>query len=118
MESFFLLCILGVLVICWIYLRNRLDELENRLFGLERALAAADRRAFAAQVAAPPLPPQSPMPAPPPEPAPLESSRSGCRCGAWRSWSAFSCRLCIRVTGHGGRGPASRGDRKSTRLNS
>ena len=70
MEAFLLAGLLVVLVICWIYLRNRLDELENRLFGLERALAAADRRAFAAQVAAPPIPSQSPMPAPPPEPAP------------------------------------------------
>src|ERR1039458_3208031 len=70
MEAFLFACLLVVLVICWIYLRNRLDELENRLFGLERALAAADRRAFAAQVAAPPIPSQSPMPAPPPEPAP------------------------------------------------
>src|ERR1019366_809502 len=75
MESFFLLCILVVLVICWIYLRNRLDELENRLFGLERALAAADRRAFAAQVAPPPIPSQSPMPAPPPQPAPRTAPR-------------------------------------------
>src|ERR1035441_3979348 len=70
MESFFLLCILVVLVICWICLRTRLDELENRLFGLERALAADNRRASEPRVPAPPLPPQSPMPAPPPEPTP------------------------------------------------
>src|ERR1017187_2414896 len=69
MEAFLLACLLVVLVVRWIYLRNRLDELENRLFGLESSVAAADRRAFAAPVAAPPTPVPPPMP-PPPMPLP------------------------------------------------
>ncbi len=57
MESFLFVCILVVLVIRWIYLRNRLDALENRLFLLERA---ADR-APAQHVAAPPPIVQRPL---------------------------------------------------------
>ncbi|MGD0772396.1 MAG: DUF2339 domain-containing protein [Candidatus Solibacter sp.] len=59
MEAFLFVCILVVLAICWIYLRNRIDALENRLGELERA---AGRRAFAAQVV-----PPAPIPTPPPE---------------------------------------------------
>ncbi len=61
MESFLFVCILLVLVICWISLRNRLDALENRLFLLERA---ADR-APVFPLAAPPIPRPSPAPPPP-----------------------------------------------------
>jgi uncharacterized membrane protein len=60
------------LVIRWIYLRNRMDAMENRLFVLERASinwAPADR------AAAMPMPRPAPAPAPPPpiveRPAPM-----------------------------------------------
>ena len=62
MESFLFVCILVVLVIRWIYLRNRLDELENRLFLLERAA----ERTPVVHVAAPPIPRPSPAPPAPP----------------------------------------------------
>lgn len=62
MESFLFVCILVVLVIRWIYLRNRLDALENRLFLLERAA----ERAPVLPVVLPPTPRPSPAPPPPP----------------------------------------------------
>ena len=62
MEAFLFACMLVVLVIRWIYLRNRLDALENRLFVLE--LASVNRA---------PAPP-SPMPAPLPICAPSSIS--------------------------------------------
>lgn len=61
MEAFLLLCILVVLVIRWIYLRNRLHALEYRLSELERASV---NHAFAGPFA--PLPTPHPAPAPPP----------------------------------------------------
>ena len=77
MESFILLCILVVLVIRWIYLRNRMDALETRLFGLESLVAAINRRTFvAAPVAAPAAAPEPVAPtalrpvAPAPAPVP------------------------------------------------
>src|ERR1019366_407689 len=68
MEAFLLLCILVVLVIRWIYLRNRLDALEDRLFVLERASVS---RAPAGPLVI--VPTQPPAPAPPPveRPAPM-----------------------------------------------
>ncbi|MCX6630685.1 MAG: DUF2339 domain-containing protein [Candidatus Solibacter sp.] len=57
MESFLLVCILVVLVVRWIYLRNRLDEVEDRLFILERT---ANRVAVGQAAVLPP-----PMPTPP-----------------------------------------------------
>jgi uncharacterized membrane protein len=78
-EAFLLVCILVAALIGWIYVRNRLDAMENRLNAMESVVAAANRRAFAAQFAAPPTPSQSPMPAPPPEfrpvPPPLVMER-------------------------------------------
>ena len=80
MEEFVFACMLVVLVIRWIYLRNRLDALENRLFVLERASV---RWAPASPVMAPPTPRAEPAPAttvvqrpaaahtPPPPPAPV-----------------------------------------------
>jgi uncharacterized membrane protein len=62
MESFILLCIVVVLVVRWIYLRNRLDALENRLFVLERASV---NWAPAGHFTPPPTQPPSPMPTPP-----------------------------------------------------
>jgi uncharacterized membrane protein len=67
MEAFMFACMLVVLVIRWIYLRNRLDAMEDRLFVLERASVNW----------APAMPPPrpAPMPTPPavvvrPEPVP------------------------------------------------
>jgi len=70
MEAFLLLCILVVLVIRWIYLRNRLDALENRLFVLERASVS---RAPASQFAVAPILHPEPAPAPAPAPPPVVS---------------------------------------------
>jgi uncharacterized membrane protein len=63
MEEFLFAGVLVVLVVRWIYLRNRLDELENRLFVLERASIGWAR---AGEVIAPPTPRPAPQPAPPP----------------------------------------------------
>jgi uncharacterized membrane protein len=59
MEAFLFTCMLVVLVIRWIYLRNRLDAMENRLFVLERASVNW-------APAAAPVPRPAPMPTPPP----------------------------------------------------
>jgi len=53
MESFLIVCLLVVLVIRWVYLRNRLYEIESRIGILERL----------------PVPPAA-QPALPPQPAP------------------------------------------------
>src|ERR1022692_3038754 len=55
------------LLISWISLRSRINELKNRLDALESTLAATNRRIYAGQFA-PPHPP--PMPVPPMAPAP------------------------------------------------
>src|ERR1022692_1339940 len=54
------------LLISWISLRSRINELKNRLDALESTLAATNRRIYEGQFA-PPHPPL--MPVPPPEPA-------------------------------------------------
>ena len=58
--------ILVGLLISWISLRSRIQELRNRLDALESTLAATNRRIYAAQFA-PPHP--TPMPVPPTAPA-------------------------------------------------
>jgi uncharacterized membrane protein len=63
MEEFLFAGVLVVLVIRWVYLRNRLDTLENRLFVLERASV---NWAHAGEVIAPPARRPAPQPAPPP----------------------------------------------------
>src|ERR1035441_7566667 len=55
------------LLISWISLRSRLNELKNRLDALEGTLAATNRRIYEGQFP-PPHPP--PMPVPPMAPAP------------------------------------------------
>ena len=60
MESFLFTCMLVVLVIRWIYLRNRLDAMENRLV---RAGACLPRLAPARRRPTPrpaPMPPRRP----------------------------------------------------------
>ena len=93
MEVFFLfVCMLVVLVVRWIYLRDRIDALESRLSALERESqhrAYAANRAFIDQLprqeaapppapACPPVPaapivqrPAPPTPPPSPPPAPV-----------------------------------------------
>jgi hypothetical protein len=86
-EVFLFVCVLVVLVIRWIYLRDRLYELENRLSVLERESAkrAYDaNRAYIDQLprqepahapaptATPPPPHAVERPVPPPEPAPAQ----------------------------------------------
>ena len=73
MEEFLLLVLVVVLVVRWFYLRNRLDELENRMGVLERQ---SDRRPFLDLLPRPaPAPPppveQRPAPAPAPPAAPM-----------------------------------------------
>src|ERR1019366_7184476 len=87
-EVFLFVCVLVVLLIRWIYLRDRLYELENRLSVLERESAkrAYDaNRAYIDQLprqepahapaptATPPPPHAVERPVPPPEPAPAQS---------------------------------------------
>ena len=67
MEEFLLLVLLVLLLVRWIYLRNRLDEVESRLSVLERATA---NRAPAVQFAAAPVVAPTPRPEPAPAVAP------------------------------------------------
>ena len=67
MEAFLFAILLVVLVIRWIYLRDRIDALEGRIIVLERASVI---RAPAAPFIAPPAPRTEPPPAPQPRPAP------------------------------------------------
>ena len=66
MDSFLIVCLLVVLAIRWIYLRNRLYEIESRIGTLERLSVPP-----AAQPALPPQFTPPPQPAPPPRPQPL-----------------------------------------------
>ena len=66
MEAFLFAILLVVLVIRWIYLRDRIDALEGRLTVLERASII---RAPVPEFTAPPAPraePAPPRPTPPP----------------------------------------------------
>ena len=73
MEAFLFACMLVVLVIRWIYLRNRIDALENRLFVLERASHAT---AAPAASRSPPAPGAAPARWwRPPPPAPCRRTR-------------------------------------------
>jgi hypothetical protein len=50
MEGFLAVCVLVVLVICWIYLRNRFDEIEARIATLERLSIRVQAQPPVAQV--------------------------------------------------------------------
>ena len=72
MEAFLFAILLVVLVIRWIYLRDRIDALEGRLTVLERASII---RAPIPEFTAPPVPraePAPPRPTPPPPPPVVE----------------------------------------------
>ena len=72
MESFIIVCLLVVLVIRWVYLRNRLYEIESRIGTLERlSVPPAAQPSLPPQPALPPQFTPSPQPAPPPRPQPL-----------------------------------------------
>ena len=72
MESFLIVCLLVVLVIRWVYLRNRLYEIESRIGTLERlSVPPAAQPSLPPQPALPPQFTPSPQPAPPPRPQPL-----------------------------------------------
>src|SRR4051812_40555111 len=65
MESFLFAILLVVLVVRWIYLRDRIDALEGRLAVLERASVM---RAPIPEFTAPPPPRPEPPPTPPTPP--------------------------------------------------
>jgi uncharacterized membrane protein len=67
MEAFLFAILLVVLVIRWIYLRDRIDALEGRLAVLERASII---RAPVPEFTAPPMPRAEPAPPPPTPPPP------------------------------------------------
>jgi uncharacterized membrane protein len=74
MESFLIVCLLVVLVIRWVYLRNRLYEIESRIGTLERlSVPPAAQPSLPPQPALPPQFTPPPQPAPPPRPQPLPS---------------------------------------------
>ena len=73
MESFLIVCLIVVLVIRWVYLRNRLYEIESRIGTLERLpVPPATQPSLPPQPALPPqfVPPPQPVPPPRPQPPP------------------------------------------------
>src|SRR3954451_4193744 len=68
MEGFLFAVMLVVLIVRWVYLRDRMDTLERRLYALERA-AVDWPLGWQPQAAPPPRPtPPAPPAAPPPPP--------------------------------------------------
>ena len=70
MESFLIACLILVLVVRWIYLRDRLQAIEARIDSLAMLVArpeATPRSAPRPVMAPPPAPVPEPSPPPPPE---------------------------------------------------
>jgi len=65
MELIAVLCLIATLLIRWVYLKQRLDEIEERIAGLARQVSLSVPRPVSA-----PQPERRPMPAPPAQPAP------------------------------------------------
>jgi uncharacterized membrane protein len=69
MEGFLVAIVLVVVIIRWVYLRDRMNAMERRLYALECS-ATFSPAAVWQPVAAPPPPPRPAPPPPPPAPAP------------------------------------------------
>ena len=67
MEIFFIGCLMAILVVRWIYIRDRFRDMEARLLVLERASMMAAPRSWEPA----PAPPAPPPPAAPMRPAPV-----------------------------------------------
>jgi uncharacterized membrane protein len=80
METLFLICLMVVLLVRWIYLRQRLAGIEARLDALAAMAYPAPVVERTEAVAAPPPPPVSPPPppvSPPHPPVPVQEDKAG-----------------------------------------